>query len=157
MRLVTILIWMSLKTICWRLGFLLSQRSILFHYWGCISWHPTTVTCLSGIRCLPWGESVACIPEWVKVGHSRLKVKLPLHTEVLASCRVTQGSKHFRVPCTVAQPANNIWWYTEDGLVIGLSLVASDHVTHYTGDEHVWRHTYAWKNAIARCVPGWVT
>ncbi len=33
--------------------------------------------------------------------------------------------------CAVAQPVSNSWHYAEDGLVIGLSLVAPDKGTHH--------------------------
>ncbi len=80
-------------------------------------------------------DNVRSLPERVRISHTRLKlarpVQLPLHTEVLVSCKATQSIKHFGTSCAVTQPASNSWFYAEDGLVIGSSLVAPDKVTHH--------------------------
>ncbi len=80
-------------------------------------------------------DSVQCVPEWVRASHARLtlarRVELPPHTQVFVICKATQSIKHFEMACTVAQPANNIWRYAEDGLVISPSLMAADKVTHH--------------------------
>ncbi len=68
------------------------------------------------------GENVECIPERAKVSQAKLKlarrVELPPHSEVLVTCKGTQSIKHFGTACAVKQPANNGWWYAEDGLML---------------------------------------
>ncbi len=79
-------------------------------------------------------QKIECIPEKARVKHAKLKlarrVELPPHTEVLVSCKVGQGTKYFGTPHKVAQPSGNSWRYSEDGLVIGSSLLARDSETH---------------------------
>ncbi len=75
-------------------------------------------------------DRVECILERVRVCPTRLKLVRRVDLSPTLRCwlaaRATRGIKHFGMACTVAQPANNSWWYAEDGLVIGSSLVASD-------------------------------
>ncbi len=73
------------------------------------------------------GEIYSC-----QVEASKTHIELPTHTKVLVSYRATPGIKHFGTACAVAKPANNSWWYAEDGLVIASSLVAPDKAIHYT-------------------------
>ncbi len=79
-------------------------------------------------------QKIECIPEKARVKHAKLKlarhIELPPHTEVLVSCKGGQGTKYFGMPHMGAQPSGNRWCYTEDGLVIELSLLARDSETH---------------------------
>ncbi len=50
---------------------------------------------------------------------------------MLVSCKATKDIKYFGTPNAVAQPADNSWRCTEDGLVIESSLTASDSEIHY--------------------------
>ncbi len=70
----------------------------------------------------------------LELNHAELKlarrVELPPHTEVLVSCKAGQGTKYFVVQHMVAHHSANSWRYTEDGLVIGSSLLVRDSETH---------------------------
>ncbi len=59
------------------------------------------------------------------------RIELSPQSEGLVSCKATNSAKYFSMPHAVAQPANGSWWYPDDGLVLGSSLIAPDLETHY--------------------------